>query len=171
VIEDAIDGRPACFQFPGQFGDGFVLGGQKPFGGGGATSSKMFSSLRKLSKSPPQCLFCFVFMLRLSGSRQFDGFAWCLLGFLLESVEEDHFPAMLKKENAGDRMWQCGPRFPEPGTKGINQRLSPHGTPLNRLDVFTNAFSHSRTGSLPVSVAKKTTARGSNLMPQMMYQY
>jgi hypothetical protein len=102
-------------------------------------------------------------------SRQFQFIAWRLLRLFDEAMQQNDFLVHDRKERPRDTVSQAGANFPEAVTQVVHQRLSHRPRKLDLENVppppllhssFGKLSSHSRTGSLPDPVLKKTTFSG-----------
>lgn len=144
-----------------------------------STSSKTPSSRRSSRRSEPRCLFFLIafLVLAFSSPGQFKFLLRGLLGFLDETMKHYDLPSEMMNNT---RAIRCGRRernsqipLPILSTKGFPTG-HPYCTvrrssPIACRSSTGKLLSHSRTGSLPLSVLKKTTLSGrSSFIPGIM---
>lgn len=109
-----------------------------------STSSRTPSSLRKLRKLLPRCLFLLfavldvgIFSLQSQGSV----FRWSFPRFLDEAMKENQFVLVDKKENARNSPGQPGPNLPKVGPEIVHERHAQRPSKLYGHEVLTEDLS------------------------------
>ncbi len=113
------------------------------FSAANSTSSWIPSSVRKSPKLLPRCGFFFLAVLDViifSFQSQRPVLIGCFLRFLDESVHQNDFLMVHKKERSCDSSRQPTANLPESVTKAVHKRHAQWPTILQDLQVFTDQF-------------------------------